>query len=229
MKTILCLIICSGFLSCNIDWEGYIKTNNNDPDTLNILEGTMVDTRDNEVYKTIKIGDHWWMAENLKYNVEEGSRSWCYNNDPLNCNQYGRLYQWELAMTVCPTGWHLSSDEEWKLLEQYLGMSESDLNSINFRNSGSVGKKLKSTSGWDRDGNGTNASKFNAYPAGIYKEDQTFVGLTFYTEFWTSTDYFEYPEPDNIWYRGLNYGYDGVNRAWYRKQNAFSVRCVQDY
>jgi len=77
-----------------------------------------VDSRDGQEYKTILIGTQTWLAENLNYNAE-GSN--CYDNDPDNCAKYGRLYNWETANKICPQGWHLPSEREWKVLVDYTG------------------------------------------------------------------------------------------------------------
>ncbi len=69
-------------------------------------------------YKTIKIGDKIWMAENLNYETSTGS--WCYNNNRELCENYGRLYTWETAIAVCPEGWHLPDNDEWAALIEYL-------------------------------------------------------------------------------------------------------------
>lgn len=88
--------------------------------------GTFTDYRDSLTYKTIQIGDHIWLAENLKFWVSEDSphyvgESSVYEWKEANLIKYGRLYQWETACNVCPEGWHLPSMQEWYTLLNYNG------------------------------------------------------------------------------------------------------------
>ena len=109
-----------------------------------IVLDSIIDVRDGEVYKTVKIGNQTWMAENLRYNA---SGSWL---NPINPSvQYGRLYDWGTVMNgasssssspsgvqgICPSGWHVPSDAEWATLENAIGGN-------------AVGTAMKSTSGW---------------------------------------------------------------------------------
>jgi uncharacterized protein (TIGR02145 family) len=97
-------------------------------------------TYENQTYKTIKIGEQTWMAENLNYDTGDNK---CYLNDPANCAIYGRLYNWVTAMAldescnnkrcsdqvqlkhrgICPIGWHISTDDEWDILSNFVGGS----------------------------------------------------------------------------------------------------------
>ena len=85
--------------------------------------GRFTDARDGKIYKTVKIGDQVWMAENLNYDAGEGS--WCYKDSLSNCEKYGKLYTWEAARRSAPKGWHLPSKEEFETLLNSLGGSGS--------------------------------------------------------------------------------------------------------
>ncbi len=183
--------------------------------------GTVTDTRDNQEYTTVKIGNDWWISENLAYPTNKGS--WCYNQLPANCITYGRLYDWETARDACMTGWHLATEGEWQALESSLGMTAGELDLPNWRVSGSVGEKLKSTSGWNNSGNGTNDSGFNALPGGIRDGDGTYNYAGSSARFWTGT----LTTGTDPWVRYLDDKEKGVYRSARGIDRAFSVRCVK--
>ncbi len=122
------------------------------------LTGSFIDPQDGNTYKTIKIGDQTWMAENLQYKTQN---SWYYNNAPAN----GTLYSWNDAKTACPKGWHLPTDDEWKILGMHLGMSQSEADTKGWRGT-DKGKKMKSKTGWLDNSNGNDLSGFDAKPRG---------------------------------------------------------------
>jgi uncharacterized protein (TIGR02145 family) len=157
--------------------------------------------------KTVVIDSQTWMAENLNYDVE-GSK--CYDNDPANCAKYGRLYDWETAKKVCPSGWHLPSKGEWGKLFEAVGGEKV------------AGKKLKAKSGWREGGNGTDEYGFSALPGGHGGSKGRF-GIVGYRGFWWSDSHYYY-----TWC--MYNSYDGA--LWDiildEKNGLFSVRCIKD-
>ena len=119
------------------------------------LTGTFTDSRDGKTYKTVKIGNQIWMAENLAYKAEVGC--YAYDDNEKKVDVYGYLYNWKTAIQVCPDGWHLPNNEEWKELLDYLG-SDGHL-----KNEGTV---LKASQGWDKCSDGTDDFGFTALPNG---------------------------------------------------------------
>ncbi len=155
----------------------------------------------------------------------------------LNYTLYGALYNWPAAILepekekgvkdryrgVCPSGWHIPYDEEWKVLETNLGMSWYEADSVYLRNSGGIGKLLKSSTGWNYEGNGSNASGFTALPGGYRNTHGGFIRAGNYGLFWTGT------QSDTIsWFRSMNSADTGVYRLKTLRSQGFSVRCLKD-
>jgi uncharacterized protein (TIGR02145 family) len=162
--------------------------------------------------KTVKIGGQTWMAENL--NIKAGN-SWCYEDDEFSCKKYGRLYDWETAKKVCPSGWHLPSRREWNELEDAVGGSLT------------AGKKLKSTSGWSSGGNGTNDYGFSALPGGGGSSDGGFNGAGYNGYWWTATEGSAYYGTVGAYGRNMD-SHDYMDSPNGYKSYGRSVRCVKD-
>ena len=212
--------------------------------------GTLTDDRDGQTYKTVKIGEQWWMAENLNYAYTDvpfkhgyytsDSTSWCYDNDAANCAKYGRLYTWAAAMDsagiipgntangcgygklcklgnvkvrgVCPEGWHLPSRDERDTLLTAVG------------GEAKAGIMLKSTEGWNNNGNGSDSYFFSALPAGGRYYDGDFNGEGNDANFWSSTE----DDSNAAYYMRLYYSIDYAYLDNFFKDNGFSVRCLKD-
>ena len=169
------------------------------------------------------------------YNYEDSLVPAAKNS--ANYKTYGVLYNWPAAMNmvgkvapvketikaVCPTGWHLPADGEWKILEQGLGMSQTDADTLYWRISGDVGNKLKSSMSWAADGNGVNASGFTALPGGYRNIHGGFWNEGNATLFWTSSVI-----DSTSWYRSLSAGDSGVYRISTYRSHGLSVRCIKN-
>ena len=188
--------------------------------------GVFVDPRDGEIYNLTTIGSQTWFARNLNYDSEN---SWWFGNDESYGELYGKFYRWSALAEACPDGWHVPSDNEWKILEKHLGMSSLDANERNWRGDADEGKKLKSTSGWDdyygESGNGTNTSGFTARPAGASESGIYFLDMGKKAWFWTSTEY----GTVGAILRLLNYTGSSIYRYDGNKNiDCISVRCIKD-
>jgi uncharacterized protein (TIGR02145 family) len=185
-----------------------------------IITGKFNDPRDGQIYNTVEIDNQTWFSENLNF---ETTNSWWYDNDPANGDIYGRLYTWDAAMTACPTGWHLPSDDEWKELEIYLGMSQAEADNIEWRGT-NQGKQMKSTSGWNANGNGINSVGFTALPGGYRFNDGSFQHLGERGTFWSSSE----SSGSSAWYRNPSFNEDQVYRNNFNTANGYSCRCIKD-
>jgi len=211
-------------------------------------EETVIDI-DGNVYRTVTIGTQVWMAENLKVthyrnsdpipNITDSiawgdltTGAYCnYHDDANYASTYGRLYNGYAVhddRNIAPAGWHVPSDDEWKQLEMYLGMSQSQADSIGWRGTDEGGKRKEvGTDHWrSPDTGATNESGFLALSGGNrdryygYFQD---MGNTAY--FWTSTE----SDSRRTWSRYLFYDYSQVARGVYTENEyGFSIRCVRN-
>jgi uncharacterized protein (TIGR02145 family) len=219
-----------------------------------LISQTVTDI-DGNTYKTVKIGNQWWMAENLKVThfrngelipILTDSIEWAnltsgvycnYDNDANNVATYGRLYNWYAVndnRNLAPAGWHMPSDAEWQQLEICLGMNQSEANQEGYRGT-DIGGKLKEagTSHWNKPNKGaSNASGFFALASGICTNLGYKCGLMNSTFFWTSTKlsiwFLKKRNSGRAWGRYLSSDESGVYRKSYDMRFGFSVRCIKD-
>jgi len=199
-----------------------------------INTNTFTDSRDGTVYKTVKIGDQLWMAENLKYlpfvskplsNSATIPLYYVYDYDgtdeniaknTFNYKTYGVLYNWPAACESCPLGWHLPTDAEWEQLTGFLG--------------GTIVASLKlkeaGTTHWAEPNTGaTNESGFTARPGGYARTNEgEFKTLSYFGYWWSATEYNSLNARCGFTGSG-NTPFFLVN---YEKMNGYSVRCVKD-
>jgi uncharacterized protein (TIGR02145 family) len=205
------------------------------------------DKRDGKSYSTISIGTQCWMMQNLNLgNRIDGTtpqtnngifEKYCYNNLESNCDVYGGLYRWDEMMQysttesnqgVCPDGFHLASDHEWKILEIFLGMSPSEADSLKWRGTDEGGKLKVADPNriyWVSPNTGaTNSSRFSALPAGGFYSTGTCNGMGYYAHYWTSTLIFD----TQSWYRYLSNESSQIYRIDGNRANSTAVRCVRN-
>jgi TonB family protein len=187
----------------------------------------LVDFRDGKKYKSVKIGEQTWMAQNLDYNAE-GSK--CYDNKLANCEKYGRLYNWEDAMQACPDGWHLPDYDEWQTLAAFTGGKEI------------AGQKLKAKNGWEKwdcewteiddRGRTTKRSKcnsdnygFSALPGGWGGSNGSFGFVGRNGIWWSANEYFIY---DTSRLLGMRHDLEyTIDDGGIPKSHLLSVRCLK--
>jgi len=186
--------------------------------------------------QTVTIGKQVWMTKNLGVSTfrngdsipeaktneaweaagENKQPAWCYyDNDPKNGTKYGKLYNWYAVNDprgLAPAGYHIPTDAEWTVLTDYLG--------------GEVvaGKKMKSTSGWVENGNGTNSSGFSGLPGGYHNDNGKFHSIGEHGVWWSATEYASV----YAFYRSLFFFIDPVSRNNSGKTYGHSVRCLRD-
>lgn len=187
----------------------------------------LVDSRDGQIYKTVKIGDQIWMAENLNYST--GS-SWTNDTLDKDGSIFGRFYYRGTSLEACPEGWHLPTRDEMETLIETAGGIEI------------AGKHLKATSTWNKnkdgkDGNGDDSFCFSAKAAGGSQEEtKGAYNVGEYTTFWTKDVYTEPPQVD--FYTGIQkvtfdeYYYLKIRNdsAWVERSSSYdgrNIRCLK--
>jgi uncharacterized protein (TIGR02145 family) len=201
---------------------------------------------DGNVYNTVAIGSQDWMKENLgvtRYSDgtpipnEPDNKAWnsltngaycLYNNDVANLkNANGALYNWyAVASThkLCPSGWHVPTDSEWKTMEIFLGMTVLQAEGTVRRSPGKA-SAIKNTEGWIKNGKGTNKADFSALASG-FRSSLTgiFTNMGFDGCWWTATE----DKADQAWLRNMYFALNDIFRISDNKNFGFSVRCVRD-
>jgi uncharacterized protein (TIGR02145 family) len=202
------------------------------PDNSFICGADLLNDADGNSYETVLLDSGCWMASNLNIGnqilIQTNSTNngivekYCYNNDSVLCAQYGGLYKWNELMDyqlqaggqgICPSGWHVPSDSEWKSLELFLGMDSLFLDIIGWRGS-NEGQALQSGG----------SSGFNALLSGYMIPNQTFYGNNLVGNFYTSSVF----TGDNALFRQIGSANSGINRYFGAKTFAYSVRCLMD-
>ena len=189
--------------------------------------------------QTVKIGKQIWMTNNLDVvtfrngdtipqlkTEEEWEKAseleqpaWCYYNyDPVNGTKFGKLYNWFAVNDprgLAPSGYHVPTDTEWTVLTNFLGGEDV------------AGIKMKSTSGWPQNGNGTNTSGFSGLPGGFRCLNvPPFQYFGYHGRWWSSSEDNNFM--DFALGRGLSHNFGDVDSLNYNKRYGFSVRCVKD-
>lgn len=166
---------------------------------INNLKENFYDSRDKQIYRTVTIGNQTWFAENLNYRAS-GS----------NSGNYGRFYNWNTAQNVCPPEWRLPSDSDWSRLVSFVGDNP--------------GRKLKTKTGWESNGNGNDVFDFSATPGGYYSS----VGVLFYKgahgTWWSSTE----SSSSHAWERTMSFNSNEVKRRTTNKAAGYKVRCIKN-
>ena len=211
----------------------------------NCIYGTLFDDRDGKTYKTVKIGEQWWMAENLNYADSSKTaslmgKSWCYNNSVESCNKYGRLYTWAAAIDSVKLATGIDNpldcgfDKNCPLPDTVYGICPlgwhlpskdewfSLFNAVGGK--ATAGNVLKSLSGWYNDENGMDGVGFCALPAGNRNPYGSFNYNGYRALFWTALQRGEVDAYSMYLY--YNNGYAGLNYDF--KLYAYSVRCLKN-
>ncbi|SHM39754.1 major paralogous domain-containing protein [Fibrobacter sp. UWR3] len=194
------------------------------------VTGSFMDLRDGKKYKTVKIGNQTWMAENLNFKTQD---SYCYEDNESKCSKYGRLYKWQVALKACPAGWHLPSEKEFGVLLDVVGGDSIAGEALDFTSNRRLGLgdfpdltyvfDLDSLLTYEFSTKTLWSFSFGLDRAGYRRDD----GIYFVGEeeafFWCSEEESSY----EAWYMGLRI-YGSVELDYKPKYYAYSVRCIKD-
>jgi uncharacterized protein (TIGR02145 family) len=219
-----------------------------DDGPVQIETGSVADIQGN-IYKTVRIGNQWWMAENLKSTFFTNGElipiipdmvEWAATTAPAYCTYnnasdgFGLLYNFHVINSgkeIAPYGWHVPTDEDWKVLEEYIGMPVGELEAINWRGT-NEGDRLKvennnDTPSWATFEGvwGTNDFGFSADGGScrVFNGDWGFPATGRSGYWWCSTASDEYG-----WFRYLDYQKSGIFRYAAHPNYGFSIRCVKN-
>ena len=192
---------------------------------------------DSNKYTTVIIGTQCWLRQNLnigKYipSIYSGNthsdvydndtiEKYCFKNDTNYCAVFGGLYDWNEMMQystatsqgICPTGWHVPTDGDWKVLELTLGLSTTMVDSTGYRGFYQGQALLKNSE-----------TKFDALFAGFRFLNGSFSHENYYASFWSSS----LRNDSTAWYRGVTIGNPQIQRESFGKDRAFAVRCLKN-
>lgn len=232
------------------------NSNSNTTSTTSSTTGTVTDIN-GKVYKTVKIGIQWWMAENLDVDKfrngdpiplvksdaewiktgENKQPAWCYyDNDPANGSIYGKLYNWYVVADtrgLCPVGWHVPIDSEWNQLVKYLDpIADISIGGINF--SGRFMKQVGNLQPASRfleypNIEVTNPSGFTGLTGGFREYDGEFYNITYNGSWWSSMDDTTNSRSERFaTYRELWHDKDGLIYTYGIRAIGASIRCIKN-
>ncbi len=210
-----------------------------------IIETSTVTDIDGRVYKTVKIGNQWWMAENLAVtrlnngspltfvDISSPDSTWASVTGAayttLNNGQYGNLYNYaaiENLENIAPEGWHIPTDEEWKEMEHEIGMAQEEVEALGWRGVNEANKLTALNAiGWPANAVlfGTDEYGFNGRPGGC----RSFSGITNFQAnlafWWTAST-----NNNEAWYRYIDANQTRVFRQYTHKGYGMSIRCVKN-
>lgn len=223
------------------DYFKYMLVKASDYMNPDIQYDSIYDSRSKRYYRTVKINDQTWMAENLNYKVPD---SYCYDDREVNCNVYGRLYTWAAVIDsaslakdatepkecgymkncnlphyvqgICPDGWRVPNHDDFQALQMYVTFEK-------------MGERLKSASGWKDGGDGVDRYGFSALPGGYALKNENVVIYYESTEratFWSSTQN-KLNQRKEAYHMGLYEGAESGDVIPFIKNYAVSLRCIK--